>query len=154
MDIGFYLINVDHSEKNDSIINTINELVDNHPYDNVVLFNSQYDRIDSDKKFPIIHLNQSKYFRGYLVLFDIKSAIITKTFPSPQKQLLYVDDLAWNRDRTIPALFWNSVYANNDIKLLAKNQEIYDIVDLCWSTPVGLMESINSKELYNVISKL
>lgn len=154
MDIGFYLINVDHSEKNDSIINTINEIVNNHPYDNVVLFNSQYDRIDSDKKFPIIHLNQAKYFRGYLVLFDIKSAIITKTFPSPQKQLLYVDDLAWSRDRTIPALFWNSVYANNDIQLLAKNQEIYDIVDLCWSTPMGIMENINSKELYNVISQL
>lgn len=154
MDIGFYLINVDHSPKNDIIINTINNMIDDNPYDNIVLFNSRYDRIDSEKKFPIIHINQAKYFRGYLFLFDIKSAIITKTFPSPVKQILYVDTLGWVKDKTIPSLFWNGIYDNTDIALIAQNQEIHDILNLCWSEPIDTINDINHKELYNVISKL
>jgi len=154
VDIAFYLTHADHSEKSNIIINTINDMCSNHPYDNIILFNSQYNRVDSDKKFPIIHLSQAKYFRGILLVFDIKSAMITKTFPSPRKQILYLDDMPWSSDHSIPALFWQSIYINPNIYTIAKNQEIYDLFEICWSKPIGTMNNINHKELYDAIISL
>ena len=87
MDIGFYIISADQSEQYTSIINTINDMVKNHPYDNIILFNNAYNRIDEHKRFPIMALNQAKYFRGVLICFDIKSLAVTKSFPAPKKPL-------------------------------------------------------------------
>lgn len=154
MDIGFYLINADHSDKCNLIIDTINKMVDNHPYDNIILFNNQYNRIDNNKKFPIIHINQAKYFGGFLVLFDIKSAIISKTFPSPQKQLLYLDETSWSNDSKMPVLFWHNIFLNTNISILASNQEIKDLLTICWEPPLAIMSTINEKELYESIAKL
>ncbi|MEX0594976.1 MAG: hypothetical protein WD512_00640, partial [Candidatus Paceibacterota bacterium] len=133
MDIAFYVIYADHSDKCNKIIDTLNNLVDMCPYDNIILFNSQYNRTDAVKKFPIIHLNQAKYFRGILICFDIKSSMITKTFPAPEKQILYIDETSWSNDSTIPMMFWQGIYSNPDIKLVAKNEEIKDLLSICWS---------------------
>jgi hypothetical protein len=154
VDIAFYLINADHSDKCNRIIDILNDMIDQHPYDNIILFNSQFNRTDSNKKFPIIHLNQAKYFRGKLVCFDIKSAMVTKTFPSPEKQILYVDELSWSNDHTIPVMFWHGIYVNPDIKLIARNKEIEDLLSICWSQPIATIENINAKELYDVITKV
>lgn len=154
MDIGFYLIDADYSDKCNTIINALNSMVSEHMYDNIILFNNQYNRADNNKKFPIIHLNQAKYFNGVLVVFDIKSVMITKTFIAPKKQILYVDDIEWKNDHTIPVLFWQSIYVNPDISVIAKNQEIFDLLEICWSKPEGIMENINHKEIYDVISKV
>lgn len=152
MNIGFYIIDADHSEKCNSIISTINELVENNPYANVILFNSQYNRVDNfNKKFPILHINQAKYFRGVLVCFDAKSAMITKTFPAPTKQILYVEDLSWSNDPSLPALFWQGIYNNTNIKLIAKNQEISDLLEICWLKPIAIINDINAKDLYEAI---
>ncbi len=154
MDIGFYLINADHSDKTTSIIETINDMVNEHPYDNIILFNNQYNRIDTNKKFPIIHLNQAKYFKGILVVFDIKSAMITKNFPANKKQFLYVDEIYWNTSEPIPFLFWKSILDNDNIDSIAKTEKISDLLEICWKAPVAKMQTINSRELYDIISKV
>lgn len=154
MDIAFYLTTADHSEKIDPIISSINQMVDDHPYDNIILFNNTYNRIDTNKKFPIIHINQAKYFKGYLFLFDIKSAMITKTFPSSKKQFLYIDQIPWTTDEPTPVLFWKSIFDFENIETIAKNEQISDILEICWKKPISTVESINSEELYNVITKI
>lgn len=154
MDIAFYITHADYSEQCNNIIDTINGMCSEHPYDNIVLFNSQYNRIDTNKRFPIIHLSQAKYFRGILLVFDIKSAMITKTFPSPQKQLLYVNNVAWTEDNSVPALFWQSIYANGSMSTIAQNQKIYDLLEICWAKPINIIDKINHKELYDVINRL
>lgn len=154
MDLAFYLIRADHSEKCNNIITVLNDMVDQNPYDNIILFNSQYDRTDNNKKFPIIHINQAKYFRGTLICFDIKSAMITKTFPSPKNQILYIDDLSWTNDHSIPVMFWKSIYDNNNIHLIAKDESIADLLDICWSRPIATIDNINAKELHSVITKI
>lgn len=155
MDIGFYLIDADHSEKCNAIIDTINNMVDSHPYDNIILFNNQYNRIDNNnKKFPILHINQAKYFDGYLLVFDTKSTIISKTFPAPKKQFLYVDEASWSKDGSIPVLFWHSIFLNPNIILIASNESIKDLLTLCWDPPVSIMPNINAKDLYESILQL
>lgn len=154
MDIGFYLTSASHSEKIDSIISTINSMVDERPYDNIILFNSDYNRIDNNKKFPIIHINQAKYFRGYLFVFDVKSAMITKTFPSNEKQFLYVDEIPWSTEEPTPLLFWQSIFNSENIETIAKNKQIYDLLEICWKTPISIIDTINSQGLYDVITKI
>lgn len=154
MDIGFYLINADHSEKCNAIIDTLNRMVENHPYDNIILFNNQYNRIDNEKKFPILHINQAKYFRGCLILFDIKSVVVTKSFPSPAKQLLYLDDIPWSKDGNTPVLFWHDIFLNPDISIIADSETTKDLLTLCWRAPTSVMPKINEKELYDSIIKI
>lgn len=145
---------MDQSELCDSIVSTINTIVENNPYDNIILFNNDYNRIDENKKFPIIALNQAKYFRGVLVCFDIKSLAVTKSFPSPKRQIVYLQDMHWMSKEAIPAMFWKTMLENENLDILAKNKTINDICEICWKKPIGIMETINDKELYNVISSV
>jgi hypothetical protein len=154
MDIGFYLNIADESDKVNRIIDTLNNISDKHPYDNVILFNGEYNRIDINKKFPILHLNQAKYFRGILVVFDVSSAMITRSFPAPRHQILYVDEMFWSRDRTIPATFWGEIFDNDNISLLASNQEIYDVLSICWKQPKAIITNIAAQEIYNECEKI
>lgn len=154
MDIGFYIISADQSEQCTPIINTINSMVKNHPYDNIILFNNDYNRIDDNKKFPIIALNQAKYFRGVLICFDVKSLAVTKSFPAPKKQILYLNDTPWVSKNVIPAMFWKTIFENSSLEIIAKTQEIKDICEICWKPVIGMMENINEKELYDTIATI
>lgn len=154
MDIGFYLTTATDSIKCNQIIKTMNDMISDHPYDNIILFNGTYNRIDPDKKFPIIHLSQAKYFRGILLVFDATSAMITRTFPSPKKQIFYIDDLFWMKDLSIPAAFWNSIFSNEDILKVSSRSDITDIIEICWNKPEYQIEEIESKRLYDVCQNI
>ena len=87
MNIGFYLLDVDtQNQEHQTILNSINQLCSNRPYDNIVLFNNKFNALDVDHKYYILHISEAKYFKGILFVFDIKSAMLTKTFPAPKKQ--------------------------------------------------------------------
>lgn len=152
MDIGFYLVDCDNSEKHNSIINLINQLVVDHPYDNIILFNNKYRRVDSAKKFPILHLSHAKYFYGTLVCFDMKSASMAKTFPGPSKQFFYCDTLDWTSHKEARAVLWNNIYKNMNI--ISTDKKIADLLNICWELNIHTLPDLNAGDFYNVISKV
>jgi hypothetical protein len=154
MDIGFYAIDMDYSEKNNDIVKAMNDIVENDIYSNVILFNNTYNRADGNKKFPIINFNQAKYFKGILISFDLRSAAITRTFPSPIKQFFVVDELPWINNTKAPVSFWNSIYNNQYIDLIVNNQENFDLLEICWKKPVKVLEKIEAKGILDVIKTL
>lgn len=155
MDIGFYLLDVSANDtKQDSIINAINELCTARPYDNIILFNNQFARIDNNKKYYTLHIQQAKYFDGILFVFDVKSAMLTQGFPSPKKQILYMSGPDWSMNPSIPYTFWENIYMKNNIELITDNEETYALCNICWKKPLHLLNKINSEEFINVINKL
>ena len=155
MDIGFYLLDVepDNAIQN-KIITAINDLCGMCPYDNIVLFNNQFNKIDVGHKYYMLHIQQAKYFDGILFVFDIKSAMLTQTFPSPKKQILYISNPEWHNNGSIPHGFWNNIYLKNNFEIITDNQQTYDLCEICWKKPLSLIQDINSQELQNVISQI
>lgn len=155
MDIGFYLLDIKANNNfQNEVIENINQFCIHNPYDNVVLFNNQFDRTDVDHKYYILHIQQAKYFDGILFVFDTRSAMITQTFPSPKKKIIYINEPEWNLNPNIPYDFWKDIYMQNNTEIITNNKSTYDICDICWKTPKHLMQNMSYKEFENVISKL
>ena len=155
MDIGFYVLDIEPNNTfQNQILSSINDLCKLRPYDNIVLFNNQFNKLDNNHKYYILHIQQAKYFDGILFVFDTKSAMLTQTFPCPKKQILYITEPEWSKNPSLPYGFWYNIYMKEQNSLIANSQEMYDLLDICWKKPVSLMSSINSKDLDNVISQL
>jgi hypothetical protein len=155
MDIGFYLLDVDAKNSVQAkILTAVNQLCEDRPYDNIIVFNNQFNRLDHRHKYYMLHIQQAKYFDGILFVFDTKSAMLTQTFPSPKKQIMFMSEPEWSINPALPYGFWYNIYMKPQIELLTDKKETHDIIDICWKKPIGLIPEINSKELQNVISKL
>lgn len=155
MDIGFYLLDiVVNNEKQSAIIDSINNLCKFRKYDNIVLFNNQFARIDSFKKYYTLHIQQAKYFNGFLFVFDTRSAMLTQTFPSPQKQILLLSEPEWSNNPSLPYSLWENIYMKDNIEIITDNKDTHQLFEICWKKPLHLLESINSEEINNVINKL
>jgi hypothetical protein len=155
MDIGFYLLDVDSGNEHQSnIISSINDLCSDLPYANIVLFNNQYAKVDINHKYYMLHIKEAKYFDGILFVFDTKSAMLTQTFPSPKKQILYVSKPEWALTSNMPYGFWHNIYMKDNVEIITDNIETFDLMSICWKEPISLMSKINSKGIQDVIRKL
>ncbi len=155
MDIGFYLLDVVvNNEKQDAILSSINDLCRARPYDNIVLFNNQFARIDNNKKYYTLHIQQAKYFDGMLFVFDTKSAMLTQTFPSPKKQILLLSEPEWSNDTSLPYSFWENIYMKDNIELITDNENTHQLCEICWKKPLHLLKTLNGEEIGNVVNKL
>jgi hypothetical protein len=152
MDIGFYISDVQHNNK-DYILNAINEFIKDHPYDNVVVFNNVFNQISSNL-FYTLHLSHAKYFDGILFVFDIKDAAVTKDFPRPKKQILFVNEPYWQKNRNIRYKLWESIFMNPDTVLITNNKQNYDLCNICWKQPLMTVSSINKEVISDVIQKI
>lgn len=154
MDLGFYIIDCDNSAKNTFLVDIINSIVSLKPYDNIVLFNHRYNRIDQKKKFPIFHISQAKYFRGNLIYFDVKSATLAKTFPGPSKHILCCDYPEWSQNRTTRSMLWKSIYEDPKLKIVTYDEHVKNLVEICWDQNVYHMAEFNARNLYDAIEKI
>ena len=155
MNIGFYLLDItNQNPKHQSILASINNLCQNRPYDNIVLFNNQFNSVDVNHKYYTLHISEAKYFKGILFVFDIKSALLTKTFPAPKKQILIVDQVEWQIKNNMPYKFWHDVYMNDSFELVTENKDMFEICKLCWKEPIGNVLNFQAEDINNVIQKL
>jgi len=155
MNIGFYLldINADNQEQQ-LVLKSINQLCKDRPYDNIVIFNNRFDALDMDHKYYTLHISEAKYFKGLLFVFDIRSAILTRTFPAPTKQILYVSKNTWSEKKNIPYKFWHDIYMDKNFELITDNQDMYELCDICWKTPVSNVINFQPRDIENVIQQL
>lgn len=152
MDIGFYVTNIRGSNK-DLIINTINDYIIAHPYDNVVVFNDNYDAI-TNNNFYTLHISHAKYFKGLLLVFDINDIFLVRSFPSPSKKIFFATEPYWQNHKTTPYKMWSEVFDNSDIDIVVNNASLFDIYKICWKEPLCLMNNMNSQEIENVLQKI
>lgn len=154
MDIGFYLLNIDQGDYHANILNSINKLCEIRPYDNIVLFNDNYNTIDNNRKYYTLHISEAKYFKGFLFLFDIKSLMLTRTFPAPKKQILVANNLPWTTQQNVAYRFWHSLYMNKDLEIITENQDMYNLYANCWKNPIANILNLEAKDLSDVLQKL
>lgn len=155
MNIGFYLLDVEQNNSNhQTILKMINQLYDIRPHDNIVLFNNKFATVDPDQKYYTLHMSEAKYFKGILFIFDIKSAMLTKSFAAPRKQLLLVDKCEWVEKKNIPYVFWQHIYNNENFELLTANDSMAKLCENCWRKPLCNLQDLNGEEINEALQKL
>lgn len=155
MNIGFYLLNItSNNPYQTQILDMITQLCKLRPLDNIVLFNNESDIIHSNYDYYILHINEAKYFRGILFVFDANALLLTQTFPGPNKQIFITNTPQWTTNHQIPYAVWKNIYLNENIDIITINQELYNIINMCWKSPLSYLEQLNGEEINNVIQKL
>lgn len=142
------------SPEHRNILSAINGLCKIRPYDNIVLFNNQFNAIDIDAKYYMLHINQAKFFNGLLFVFGTKEALLTQTFPGPTKQIIYMNQPEWSSHIDMPYTFWSNIYLRPNIELLTDSLNTHDLLNICWKKPLPLIDSLTTENINYVIQSL
>jgi hypothetical protein len=151
-DIGFYITDVDENSHN-NILDTINDFIENNPYKNVVVFNNVFNKINTNNKYYLLHLNEAKYFNGILFIFNPTDASLCSTFPGPSHKIFYTSEIYWQNNPYIPYVSWKNIFLK-DITTIVSSQEHYNIYSMCWKQPLLIDEKFTKETINNVIKSI
>jgi len=149
-DIGFFIPKISNIQQHDIVLKTVKEFIDNHPYNQYVLFNSFYDKIET-YNIPILHLSHAKLFYGDLFVFDFVSLVLASRFPNISKLYYYTSNCPWVGATSGNYENWKKILELEHLNIISSNEYIDDIYNICWKKPVGISEQFNYEELSKII---
>ena len=149
-DIGFILPKLEHNPVYDSVVKCINLFVKNNPNNQYLIFNSFNSRYDINR-IPVLHLSESKFFHGNLILFDLMSIVLTKTFPNIHQRFVYLQDIPWEQNAQTPYSNFEKVLNQKNLQFIAKNNHIYDIYSICWKQPLCITEEFDYETIKQIL---
>ena len=141
-DTGFVLLSIDNSNITNKIFSCISQAISDNPYKQICVFNSANNRVCNDR-VPILHINQSKFFYGNLVVFDTASILFAKNFPNIDTIFLYATNIFWNSNSYARYFDTLELFGTKNLQFIAADQRIYDIYNNCWKQPIGICEDFN-----------
>lgn len=153
-DIGFLLVKTGNDPFTNTITDAITTFISKHPYNQYVLFTSYCDNPNLSR-IPVLHLQQAKYFRGDLFIFDSMSIFLTLSFPNIRNRYYYAQDFPWMQSKDtnykdIKSLLVGEAESNN-LNIISKNKLIDDVYNLCWKPTLGISEKFTYEELTKII---
>lgn len=149
-DYGFVCLKMDDSIYISKLLNSIEDMAKDNPYNQICIFNSLNQRTNK-LNLPVLHLNQSKFFYGNLFLFDIQSAIITRSFPNIHKRYYYATDIPWEKRSFADHREWRDIFDHPNIEIIAQNKHIHDIYEICWKKPIIIAEDFTYDNIKKVM---
>lgn len=149
-DYGFVLLKLEDNLTTNKLLQNIETIIENNPYNQICIFNSSNQKI-GHHSVPVLHLNQSKFFYGNLFLFDIQSAIITKSYPNIYKRYFYATNIPWEKNRLVDYKEWNDMLDSDNLEIIAQNQYIADIYEICWKKPILIAEDFTYEHIKKVL---
>jgi hypothetical protein len=149
-DIGFFIPKLSNIQQHDIVLKTVKEFIDNHPYNQYVLFNSFYDKIEI-YNIPILHLSHANLFYGDLFVFDFVSLVLASRFPNISKLYYYASNCPWVGATSSNYENWQKILQLEHLNIISSNEYIDDIYNICWKKPVGISEQFNYEELSKII---
>lgn len=78
-----------------SVIKMVSDFIDNRPLDNISLFTSFCDTIDTGN-VPILHISHASYFNANIVALDFESLMFGSTFIQKKSLIYYAKNLPWS----------------------------------------------------------
>lgn len=147
-DIGFLIPVLENNKACDIICETISSLITNRPSQQICIFNSYCEKLNTNN-IPIVHINQAKFFKGSLVVFDLHCLELSASFPLVSNIYYYAQNIPWSNNQSHYQQ-WKQLFDKDNLKVISANKYIYDIYNIVWSNSIGISEVFN----YETISKL
>lgn len=147
-DLGFLILSIENNEMFHNLLSSIKSFIDKNPYKQICVFNSSSDKVNTFN-VPLLHVKQAKFFYGDIIVFDLLSLMLIKNFPNIKNKYFFVNSIPWENNG-FSFNEWKSLIEQENLSIIAQNQTVYDIFEICWKQPIGIGESFN----YETISKL
>lgn len=142
-DIGYVILDLKANQQNNQIIDYANKSQSSNCYKQDIIFSTNCDLIIAPQ-LPILHVSQSKFFYGNLFLFDINSVLLTSKSPNIENRYFYAQDIPWVKSsNTNEYSYWYYLFSSSNLQIIAANQQIYDIYNICWKKPIGISETFD-----------
>lgn len=144
--ISYHLSNNQHTE---NMLRLLHNLAKNRPFNQYVVFNSYSDVIDN-LSVPILHVSQSKFFYGNLLVCDVPSLLLAIKCVNYNNIFFYSMDIPWEQDIRQYS-YWHEIFTSNNLHIIAQDQRIYDIFSLTWKTPVATIKDLNYESINTIL---
>jgi hypothetical protein len=148
--LGIISIKLQNHPFNTNALNLISEISSNHPYKEACVFTS-YTDVPLPTNVPVLHLVHAKFFTGDIIIGDMISAMMCKSFPNIKNLYLYAQNIPWLGKQNSMHKQWAEIFDNPILNIIAQNQSIYDVFDICCKKPIGISENLNYEELSKLI---
>lgn len=120
-----------------------------NPYNQYVIFTS-YSQIINTTKSPILHLSHSKFFEGNLLVFDLDSLKLAQQCIKKSLVYFYSSNIPWAKNiRNYQ--YWHGLFLDDNTKIIAASQEIFDIYSIAWKKPICIKEQITYESFKDII---
>lgn len=147
-DLGFLIPVLDNNQQSNDICITIAKLIYSRPKQQICIFNSYCEKIDT-YNIPILHINQSKFFKGNIIVFDPHCLQLSSCFPLINEKYYYSQNIPWSNGASEYEQ-WKKLFNQPNLKVISANKYIHDIFNIVWSNSIGISETFD----YETISKL
>lgn len=148
-DLGIIASQLSNNEETLHLVQFAQDYTKNNPYNQICFFNSFCDMVSSPG-VPILHLSQAKFFYGNLFVTNIQDAELCLNFPNIYKILFFASSLPWT-EQLKNYRYWENIFLNNKVNIIANNQKIYDIFKLCYKQPICLSERLSYETIQEYI---
>ena len=116
-------------------------------YDNNITIFSNSQIFADNPNLSLFSKCMSYHFEGILITTNLQDAISVIDNDTCEKKIFWVGSIDWHR--YTPLLYGDilKVFHNQDIKILAKNKEIFNVLESFIRKPDGIMESIDTEKI-------
>lgn len=149
IDLGIISIKISNDEETKNLVDLAKIYYGNHPYSQVCFFNS-FNEIISSENIPILHLSQAKFFYGNLLVTDTKSLELCVDFPNIHKIIFYTSGVPWLQEKK-HYKEWENIFYRDNLTIIAQNQEISDIFEICYKKPQCFSERLTYETIQKCI---
>ena len=146
--LAFILLHIDDTVSS-AILDPIIEISNLIKDKKFVIFNSY--NTYANCSLPIFHINQLKFFKCDVVVFDIISLVIAVSCYKIRNIYYYSYNIPWTIDNTTNYEFWAKLFDNDKVKIITQNKDIYDTYNKVWKRPIAISQEILSDEFIKII---
>lgn len=149
MDLGLISYNMPNSSLTIKYLELLRQLTKNRPFNQYVIFNS-YNEILDTLSVPILHVSQAKFFYGDIIVCDMSSLLLAIECVNARNVYYYCDQIPWE-ENIREYSYWQKIFTSSSLKVIAKDQKIYDIFELLWKKPIATIKDLNYESINNII---
>lgn len=149
--LGIMINSLDASQLSFALSKNFNQLIEFGQHDPVVFYENFSAKLFRTN-FGMLNEREAYSYNGPLISTDIRTTLRLLNFVGTREKYFYLWNLEWlyinNKDFNL----FRKVYLNNDIKLIVRNKEHFEIVEKMWQSPVLIMPDFNYNQLIKVIN--
>jgi hypothetical protein len=148
-DFGIIQFTLTNIPEHQHIISTTKSFINHRPNDHIVVFNS-YSDIINNEMVPILHLSQSKFFYGNLLVFDIESLRFAINCVNKYSIIYYANDMPWEKSAN-KFFDWKNLFDTKNLNIIAANQIIYDMFAIGYKQPSAIASEFNYEIFQHIL---
>jgi len=149
---GFLINALGTSQEGFFLTHELNSLLKAYPNMDLSVFYEEFDRIPTMPFFAMYPSINMWSHQGIIITTSTASAYRSLHIPPVKKRFLYVVDLEWMY-KSMPYTYYNNIYNNEQVELIARSMEHAEILTTCWKEPAYVIEDFKAEAIRDLIIK-